>query len=136
MPGSIVGIIGIGYVVLEYIPSIEPPANMRFVTAQLFASTWLTNLTAMLMLDGAPNKSKPSISTRMAVEESPGRQKPNVAPTNTTLSATVTIKASAGYCDILVRMCYPSRSVKMVGWVFAASIFCTNQMIFGYHGKK
>ncbi|KAL1973677.1 hypothetical protein VTN31DRAFT_6312 [Thermomyces dupontii] len=27
--GSIVGFIGIGYVVLEYIPSIEPPANMR-----------------------------------------------------------------------------------------------------------
>ncbi|KAF2703610.1 COPI associated, partial [Pleomassaria siparia CBS 279.74] len=29
LPGTIVGIIGIGYVVLEYIPSIEPPANMR-----------------------------------------------------------------------------------------------------------
>ncbi|KAK0636876.1 Golgi apparatus membrane protein TVP15 [Bombardia bombarda] len=27
--GSIVGIVGVGYVVLEYIPSIEPPANMR-----------------------------------------------------------------------------------------------------------
>ncbi|TKA63404.1 hypothetical protein B0A49_07456 [Cryomyces minteri] len=27
--GTIVGIIGIGYCVLEYIPSIEPPANMR-----------------------------------------------------------------------------------------------------------
>ncbi|WPH04421.1 COPI associated [Acrodontium crateriforme] len=27
--GSIVAIVGIGYVVLEYIPSIEPPANMR-----------------------------------------------------------------------------------------------------------
>ncbi|KAF1810365.1 COPI associated [Eremomyces bilateralis CBS 781.70] len=27
--GTIVGIIGIGYVVLEFIPSIEPPANMR-----------------------------------------------------------------------------------------------------------
>jgi len=27
--GSIVGFTGIGYVVLEYIPSIEPPANMR-----------------------------------------------------------------------------------------------------------
>jgi hypothetical protein len=27
--GSIVGIIGVGYLVLEYIPSIEPPANMR-----------------------------------------------------------------------------------------------------------
>ncbi|KAF2240106.1 COPI associated [Viridothelium virens] len=29
VPGTIVGIIGIGYVVLEFIPSIEPPANMR-----------------------------------------------------------------------------------------------------------
>jgi hypothetical protein len=27
--GSIVGIVGIGYVVLEFIPSIEPPTNMR-----------------------------------------------------------------------------------------------------------
>lgn len=29
VPGTIIGVIGIGYVVLEYIPSIEPPANMR-----------------------------------------------------------------------------------------------------------
>ncbi|KAF2180027.1 COPI associated [Zopfia rhizophila CBS 207.26] len=29
VPGTLVGIIGIAYVVLEYIPSIEPPANMR-----------------------------------------------------------------------------------------------------------
>ncbi|KAF2121136.1 Golgi apparatus membrane protein TVP15 [Lophiotrema nucula] len=28
-PGTIVGIIGIAYIVLEFIPSIEPPANMR-----------------------------------------------------------------------------------------------------------
>ncbi|KAL2137380.1 hypothetical protein VTI74DRAFT_1 [Chaetomium olivicolor] len=27
--GSIVGLIGVAYVVLEFIPSIEPPANMR-----------------------------------------------------------------------------------------------------------
>lgn len=27
--GSLVGIIGVGYVLLEYVPSIEPPANMR-----------------------------------------------------------------------------------------------------------
>ena len=27
--GSIIGLIGVVYVVLEYIPSIEPPANMR-----------------------------------------------------------------------------------------------------------
>ncbi|RBQ72850.1 hypothetical protein VDGD_00353 [Verticillium dahliae] len=27
--GSIVGIIGVSYVVLEFIPQIEPPANMR-----------------------------------------------------------------------------------------------------------
>ena len=29
IPGTLVGIVGIAYVVLEYIPSIEPPANMR-----------------------------------------------------------------------------------------------------------
>ena len=29
--GALVGLVGIGYAVLEYIPSIEPPANMRFV---------------------------------------------------------------------------------------------------------
>lgn len=27
--GSIVGLIGVAYVVLEFIPSIEPPQNMR-----------------------------------------------------------------------------------------------------------
>jgi len=27
--GAIVGLIGVAYVVLEFIPSIEPPANMR-----------------------------------------------------------------------------------------------------------
>ncbi|KAF2785730.1 COPI associated [Melanomma pulvis-pyrius CBS 109.77] len=29
VPGTIVGIVGLGYCVLEFIPSIEPPANMR-----------------------------------------------------------------------------------------------------------
>lgn len=29
MTGSIVGFLGFGYVVLEYIPQIEPPSNMR-----------------------------------------------------------------------------------------------------------
>lgn len=32
VPGTIVGIVGLGYAVLEYIPSIEPPANMRYVS--------------------------------------------------------------------------------------------------------
>ena len=27
--GSIVGIVGLGYVALEFIPAIEPPSNMR-----------------------------------------------------------------------------------------------------------
>ena len=27
--GTIVGVIGLTYVILEFIPSIEPPANMR-----------------------------------------------------------------------------------------------------------
>lgn len=29
VPGTLVGFIGLGYVALEFIPSIEPPANMR-----------------------------------------------------------------------------------------------------------
>lgn len=29
VPGTIIGIVGVAYIVLEYIPSIEPPANMR-----------------------------------------------------------------------------------------------------------
>ncbi|KAF2273052.1 COPI associated [Westerdykella ornata] len=29
VPGTLVGVVGVAYVVLEYIPSIEPPANMR-----------------------------------------------------------------------------------------------------------
>ena len=29
LAGSVVGLIGVGYGVLEFIPSIEPPANMR-----------------------------------------------------------------------------------------------------------
>ena len=29
VPGTIVGIIGVAYAALEFIPSIEPPANMR-----------------------------------------------------------------------------------------------------------
>jgi hypothetical protein len=33
IPGTVVGIIGIAYAVLEYIPSIEPPANMRYVSS-------------------------------------------------------------------------------------------------------
>ena len=32
--GSAIGIIGLGYVVLEYIPSIEPPQNMRDANAE------------------------------------------------------------------------------------------------------
>jgi hypothetical protein len=31
VPGTLVGIIGIGYAALEFVPSIEPPANMRYV---------------------------------------------------------------------------------------------------------
>jgi hypothetical protein len=31
LPGVIVILIGAGYAVLEFIPSIEPPANMRYV---------------------------------------------------------------------------------------------------------
>lgn len=27
--GSVVGVIGLGYMALEFIPSIEPPSNMR-----------------------------------------------------------------------------------------------------------
>jgi hypothetical protein len=31
VPGTLVGIIGIAYAALEFVPSIEPPANMRYV---------------------------------------------------------------------------------------------------------
>ena len=27
--GSLVALVGVGYIALEYVPSIEPPANMR-----------------------------------------------------------------------------------------------------------
>ncbi len=30
--GSIVGLIGVAYVVLEFVPSIEPPQNMRYAS--------------------------------------------------------------------------------------------------------
>jgi hypothetical protein len=55
-----VGIVGVGYVALEFIPSIEPPANMRYVLAgatTTFAVEILTWSTAMPMPAGAPNKS-------------------------------------------------------------------------------
>ncbi|KAL2044466.1 hypothetical protein N7G274_003171 [Stereocaulon virgatum] len=29
VPGSVIAIVGVGYCVLQYIPSIEPPQNMR-----------------------------------------------------------------------------------------------------------
>ena len=32
IPGSLVALTGLVYVALEYVPSIEPPANMRYVT--------------------------------------------------------------------------------------------------------
>lgn len=32
--GSIIVLTGIGYVALEYIPSIEPPANMRYAARE------------------------------------------------------------------------------------------------------
>ena len=32
--GAAIGIIGLAYVVLEYIPSIEPPQNMRDANAE------------------------------------------------------------------------------------------------------
>ncbi|KAI9795668.1 MAG: Late Golgi vesicles protein [Piccolia ochrophora] len=32
--GSIIGIVGVAYVILEFIPSIEPPQNMRDASAE------------------------------------------------------------------------------------------------------
>lgn len=32
--GSVIGIIGLGYAALEFIPSIEPPQNMRDANAE------------------------------------------------------------------------------------------------------
>ena len=34
IPGSLVALTGLVYVALEYVPSIEPPANMRYVTTR------------------------------------------------------------------------------------------------------
>ena len=31
LPGGIVAFVGIAYIVLEFVPNIEPPANMRYV---------------------------------------------------------------------------------------------------------
>lgn len=28
--GGLVALVGIGYIILEFVPSIEPPANMRY----------------------------------------------------------------------------------------------------------
>jgi hypothetical protein len=33
IPASIVALIGLSYVALEFVPSIEPPANMRYVAS-------------------------------------------------------------------------------------------------------
>ena len=32
IPAAIVAFIGLVYIALEFVPSIEPPANMRYVT--------------------------------------------------------------------------------------------------------
>lgn len=53
-----IGIIGIGYMILEYIPSIEPPANMRYympVAEDLGAELIVTIGTRMP--DGARSRS-------------------------------------------------------------------------------
>jgi hypothetical protein len=57
VPGTLVGIVGIGYVVLEYIPSIEPPANMRYVAILTILGAILM-FAAMRMPAGAPSKSR------------------------------------------------------------------------------
>lgn len=35
IPAAIVAFIGLAYIVLEFVPSIEPPANMRYVPLAL-----------------------------------------------------------------------------------------------------
>jgi len=61
VPGTIVGIIGIGYVVLEYIPSIEPPANMRYASSaysdKLASACKTLTRTGRMTQTGAPSKS-------------------------------------------------------------------------------
>lgn len=43
IPASIVGLIGLAYVALEFVPSIEPPANMRYaVPTKLPGNAFLT----------------------------------------------------------------------------------------------
>ncbi len=71
VPGAIVGIVGLGYAVLEYIPSIEPPANMRSVTHGLKRRYFVKLIvkTVMPMLAGVLNKSKPTICKCMQTLE-------------------------------------------------------------------
>ena len=35
MPGVLVAVVGIAYIALEFVPSIEPPANMRWAAKDL-----------------------------------------------------------------------------------------------------
>jgi len=58
IPGTLVGVVGIGYAVLEYIPSIEPPANMRYVESVVRHTRFSSGLTliGMRTLDGAPSR--------------------------------------------------------------------------------
>ena len=34
IPATIVGVVGVAYIALEFVPSIEPPANMRDAEAE------------------------------------------------------------------------------------------------------
>jgi hypothetical protein len=55
--GSVIGLTGVAYVVLEYVPSIEPPQNMRYVRCRRSSGSPDSDITTgMQMLAGAENK--------------------------------------------------------------------------------
>lgn len=41
VPAALVAVTGLAYIALEFVPSIEPPANMRYVfQTELLAPVW------------------------------------------------------------------------------------------------
>ena len=73
MPGALVALIGVVYIGLEFVPSIEPPANMRYVelwNVEHSTSFILTRLSGMRIMAGAPSRYKrdrvsPSLRPRL-----------------------------------------------------------------------
>ena len=54
--GALVTFVGIGYAALEFVPSIEPPANMRYVRYPILLESHLTMTGTPMLLAGAPSR--------------------------------------------------------------------------------